>query len=76
MPGFLQLITNEQPYSYIKHTTEVVIKSATGARPRRPTQPHIIARGLDDHLWDLMNTCWNKDSTARPSIDQVLDRLQ
>jgi len=76
MPGFFQLITNQQPYSYIKHTTEVVIKSATGARPNRPTEPHIIARGLDDHLWELMNTCWNNDSTARPTIDKVLAQLQ
>lgn len=68
----LELITNQQPYSYIKHTTEVVIKSSTGARPRRPTEPHIIARGLDDNLWDLMTICWNGDPTARPSIDRVL----
>lgn len=72
----LELITNQLPYSYIKHTTEVVIKSANGARPHRPTDSHIVARGLDDHLWDLMNTCWNNDSMARPSIDQVLARLQ
>jgi serine/threonine protein kinase len=71
----LELITNQQPYSYIKHTTEVVIKSSTGARPRRPTEPYIIARGLDDNLWGLMTTCWNDDPTARPSIDQVLAQL-
>jgi len=72
----LELITNQQPYSYIKHTAEVIIKASSGARPIRPTKPHIIARGLDDNLWDLMNLCWTKDPTARPTIDQVLARLQ
>lgn len=71
----LQLITNQQPYSYIKHTTEVVIKSAQGARPRRPTELHIIARGLDDNLWNIMTDCWNNDPADRPSIDQVLAHL-
>jgi len=72
----LELITNQQPYSYIKHTTEVVIKSASGVRPRRPMEPHIIARGLGDKLWNLMNCCWDINPVARPSIDQVLAGLQ
>jgi len=71
----LELITNQQPYSYIKHTTEVIIKSAQGARPRRPTELHIIARGLNDNLWDVMTSCWSNDPAARPFIDQVLARL-
>ncbi|KZP24577.1 kinase-like protein [Athelia psychrophila] len=70
----LELLTNQQPYAYIKHTTEVVIKSAMGARPRRPTDPQVIARGLDDSLWQLMGDCWG-EQTTRPSIQGVLDRL-
>jgi len=70
----LELITNHQPYSYIKHTTEVVIKSARGIRPRRPTEFHMVQRGLDDNLWDLLISCWG-EAALRPSIQQVLARL-
>jgi len=70
----LELITNQQPYSYIKHTTEVVIKAASGIRPRRPTELLIVQRGLDDDLWELLMNCWG-DLTIRPSIQEVLARL-
>lgn len=71
-----QLITNQQPYAYIKHTTEVVIRSASGVRPQRPTEPRIIARGLDDKLWNLLIHCWDVEPTARPNINDVLVHLQ
>ena len=71
-----QLITNQQPYSYIKHTAEVIIKASKGTRPRRPTEPRIIARGLDDNLWNLMTLCWDINWSTRPTIDQALARLQ
>ncbi|KDQ64686.1 hypothetical protein JAAARDRAFT_28325 [Jaapia argillacea MUCL 33604] len=68
----LELITHDQPFSYVKHTTEVVVKVSLGGSPRRPTDPTMVARGLDDNLWHLMERCWEKDRTRRPTIGDVL----
>lgn len=75
IPGRIQLITHQQPYRNIKHTTEVVIRSSRGEHPPRPTDPSIIARGLDTPLWSLLNLCWATESLKRPSIQQVLISL-
>ncbi|KAJ7431319.1 kinase-like domain-containing protein [Mycena galericulata] len=69
----LELITHEQPYNYVKHTTEVVIRSSSGERPSRPTSPRVVERGLDDHLWSLLCRCWVNDPSQRPTIQEVLE---
>lgn len=71
----LELMTHAQPYSNIKHTTEVVIRSSRGEKPPRPTDPRVIERGLDNLLWELFNECWAIDPSARPSITQVIAKL-
>ncbi|KAJ7904313.1 kinase-like domain-containing protein [Mycena olivaceomarginata] len=50
----LEIFTHEQPYNNIKHTTEVVIRSAKGEHPPRPADPKVLARGLDDKVWELL----------------------
>ncbi|KAJ7833647.1 kinase-like domain-containing protein [Mycena olivaceomarginata] len=50
----LEIFTHEQPYNNIKHTTEVVIRSAKGEKPLRPTEDKVIQRGLDDDMsWSV-----------------------
>ncbi|KAJ7819223.1 TKL/TKL-ccin protein kinase [Mycena leptocephala] len=68
----LEIITHEQPYNNIKHTTEVVIRSAKGEKPARPTLPHVVARGLNDDLWGLLCCCWATDCFRRPCIQEVI----
>jgi serine/threonine protein kinase len=68
----LELLTHQQPYREIKHTTEVVIKSSCGAYPNRPTEPYIVERGLNDALWRLLISCWARTPAARPTIQSVL----
>ncbi|KAJ6506696.1 kinase-like domain-containing protein [Mycena sanguinolenta] len=68
----LEIFTHEQPYSNIKHTTEVVIRSVKGERPMRPTDVEVVTRGLDDKLWALLALCWSTEPTRRPTIQQVL----
>ena len=70
-----QLMTGEHPFSHIKRTPEVLIRMQQGDRPRRPTDPEIAARGLDDNLWRLLEQCWQEDPTVRPKIEEVLSRL-
>jgi len=68
----LELFTHEQPYNNIKHTTEVVIRSAKGEQPPRPMDPKVIRRGLTDELWMLLGSCWINEPSRRPTIQQVL----
>ncbi|KAK7061549.1 mitochondrial distribution and morphology protein 10 [Favolaschia claudopus] len=46
----LEIFTHEQPYNNIKHTTEVVIRSARGEHPPRPTDEKVLKRGLNDEI--------------------------
>ncbi|KAJ6539149.1 kinase-like domain-containing protein [Mycena capillaripes] len=69
----LEILTHEQPYSNIKHTTEVVIRSAKGEQPTRPTDLKVMERGLDDNLWTLLGLCWVNQPSERPTIQQVLN---
>ncbi|KAJ6510007.1 kinase-like domain-containing protein [Mycena vitilis] len=71
----LELFTHQQPYNSIKHTTEVVIRSAKGEHPQRPTDPKVIKRGLNDELWLLLGLCWVNEPSARPTIQDVLSRF-
>ena len=68
-------MTGEHPFPHIKRTPEVLIRVQQGDRPRRPTDPEIVARGLDDNLWVLLEQCWEEDPTVRPKIEEVLSRL-
>ncbi|KAF8211333.1 kinase-like domain-containing protein [Mycena galopus ATCC 62051] len=69
----LEIFTHEQPYNNIKHTTEVVIRSAKGEHPPRPTDPKVLRRGLDDNMWALLVACWATEPLQRPTIQQVLE---
>ncbi|KAJ7699876.1 kinase-like domain-containing protein [Mycena rosella] len=71
----LELLTHEQPYSNIKHTTEVVIRSAKGEQPERPRASRVLERGLDEHLWSVLCHCWLTVPAQRPRIGDVLDVL-
>ncbi|KAF7433209.1 hypothetical protein PC9H_005159 [Pleurotus ostreatus] len=72
----LEVLTHKQPFNHIKHTTEVVIRSARGDRPIRPTDQRVLERGLDDNLWMLLNQCWALEATDRPDIQELIQRLQ
>ncbi|KAJ7179314.1 kinase-like domain-containing protein [Mycena filopes] len=68
----LEILTHEQPFNNIKHTTEVVIRSAKGEHPPRPTSEAVLKRGLTDDMWTLLNHCWHSEPLKRPTIGEVL----
>ncbi|KAJ7068086.1 kinase-like domain-containing protein [Mycena amicta] len=67
----LELFTHSQPFNEIKHTTEVVIRSARGEQPSRPMDRRVLDRGLNDYIWDLLRCCWTTEASQRPTIEQV-----
>ena len=52
---------------------EVVYHVMAGVRPAKPVDAEQI--GFGDGTWELVEECWVKESTRRPTIDQVLKHL-
>ncbi|KAF9268622.1 kinase-like protein [Marasmius fiardii PR-910] len=71
----LELFTHQYPYWKIKHPPEVVLVVARKRPPPQPKEARVIERGLDDDMWKLLIECWDHIPSARPTIEEVLDRL-
>lgn len=74
----LELMTGEQPFAEIRRTPEVLLKLVAGSRPRRPIDPRVAERGLNDTIWQLLERCWaaGQAPADRPSIQQVYEVLE
>jgi hypothetical protein len=42
------------------------------SRPDRPDEDF----GLTDHIWGIMERCWQRDSRQRPTFDNLVQLLQ
>ncbi|TDL26203.1 kinase-like protein [Rickenella mellea] len=70
----LELITGNRPFNEQK-SAEALRLIGDGVRPERPTGPVVVARGLDDKMWKLLEECWAQKPEDRPTIQEVLARL-
>ncbi|KAF9246931.1 kinase-like domain-containing protein [Melanogaster broomeanus] len=70
----LQLMTHATPWCTVRHTTQVILKVALGEKPQRPRDDATIARGLDDHLWEVMQKCWD-EADKRPTMAELMQTL-
>ncbi|KAG5634472.1 hypothetical protein H0H81_001837 [Sphagnurus paluster] len=71
-----QMFTNRVPfYEYPDHA--VYINILKGSQPTRTENVKVESakRGLTEHIWKLMQECWNRNPDNRPSSAQVVDRL-
>ena len=50
---------------------EVVLE---GKRPPRPNNSESL--GITDVLWDLLELCWAKDPSSRPTVNRVMGCLE
>jgi hypothetical protein len=70
-------MTGKRPYADFRSSLHVFVAKMThGELPKRPTEPEVVANGLDDTLWDLLMDCWKADPQERPTIDQLIARLE
>ncbi|KAH7887898.1 kinase-like domain-containing protein [Phlebopus sp. FC_14] len=70
----LELMTHAMPWANIRHTTQVLLKVVEGEKPSRPSDEATIARGLDDHFWEVLEKCW-QSSAMRPTMIDILRML-
>ncbi|KAH7930254.1 kinase-like protein [Leucogyrophana mollusca] len=74
----LEFMTLAQPWATVRSTTQLIIRVSNGERPERPKGPvgeAAHSRGLDDHLWGLMQRCWAQNPSERPRIGDILSDL-
>jgi serine/threonine protein kinase len=69
----LELMTDSEPYAYLKYDAQVIHQVADKHGPILPDRPGepAISRGLSDELWLIMRNCWQSDPYARPPMSQV-----
>ncbi|KDQ19478.1 hypothetical protein BOTBODRAFT_126335 [Botryobasidium botryosum FD-172 SS1] len=73
----LELFTGQLPFSYLSDATRSIFEMVLdGQLPERPLDKDIIAKGLDDNMWELMKSCWSVDPNQRPSAAAILDDLE
>ncbi|KAK0459498.1 uncharacterized protein EV420DRAFT_1763213 [Desarmillaria tabescens] len=70
----LEILTGEQPFSYIQVDAVVQHEVYRGRVPRRPG-PDVTDRGLSNDLWKLMQRCWRKKPQSRPSMTEIKEKL-
>ncbi|THH26362.1 hypothetical protein EUX98_g7824 [Antrodiella citrinella] len=71
----LECFTTEVPFSNLKRDAQVIHRLITESLvPERP-QSEGAKKWITDDVWTLMVSCWNFDSTLRPSMMEVATRL-
>lgn len=69
-------MTGDAPYKEIKKAMNVPKAVTEGQLPDRPTDLHVMERGMNDGLWTLLMRCWTKIPLERPSICVVNESLK
>lgn len=69
-------MTHERPFSNINSTSQVIVQIHEGERPVRVTDHRVVERGLDDELWRILTTCWDADPGSRPTMLDLIAKLQ
>jgi hypothetical protein len=67
-------MTGERPFHGMGMSDVAIMKAIADRNlPPRPTHTY---PGLDDHLWNTMQACRERDAERRPSMQQVVNRLR
>jgi len=72
----LELFTGDVPFRGNSDLINITLLVINGDNPAKPKAEEVILRGFDDHMWRLMEECWQKEASARPSAQEVAQRLR
>ena len=78
---FNQILSGRVPYVDQKTDTQVIhfvttFRHVNGTRQSgRPPRPDELLSGKDDNLWDVIQSCWASQVTARPNFDGIYRML-
>jgi len=68
-----QVLTGEIPFSGIQQSA-LVYHLLRGMRPGKPENASII--GFSDSLWDLTQSCWDREVESRPKVGKLVTHLR
>jgi hypothetical protein len=73
--AYQKIFSGTHPFPHIERDVQVLF--VVGVENRRPERPKGLAdaRGLNDDLWRLIESCWDQDPLTRPSMSNVLLQL-
>ncbi|KAF9459519.1 kinase-like domain-containing protein [Collybia nuda] len=68
------------PFHTITNDYQIMSRIVAGRRPLRPivSEPSLQScscLGLNDDMWLLIEDCWKKDPTGRPTATEIVSRL-
>lgn len=66
-----QIFSGRLPFQNKKETAVVVTVITSDERPPRPAHPQ-----LSDELWEMIEKCWRRDPSQRPTIQEIVDFLE
>ncbi|TFK47177.1 kinase-like protein [Heliocybe sulcata] len=68
-----EILSGHVPYHYLDKDIQVVMKLLAHNKPLRPTESEAY---ITDEYWEFIQWCWADDPKKRPSINQILTRIQ
>lgn len=73
--AILELLTGQHPFPERKRDAAVIRAVIDHIQPKRPTDPN-VQRWLTDELWTLMQQCWSRVISSRPTMETIAAELQ
>ena len=70
----MEIFTGQIPFVEQENATEVVFQILRGDRPKMPKNAREV--GLTVEIWNLIESCWRQDPKRRPTIEEIVARLQ
>ena len=70
----VEIFTGQIPFVEQENAVIVVFQILRGDRPKMPENTHEV--GLTVEIWNLIESCWRQDPKKRPTIEEIVARLQ
>ncbi|KAG9123133.1 hypothetical protein FRC07_000195 [Ceratobasidium sp. 392] len=72
----LEILTSIPPFGEKSKGPKIIALLTLSKRPNRLDHPKLEEYVCADALWSLFEDCWNQDTTARPSANDIVQRLK
>ncbi|KIM79496.1 hypothetical protein PILCRDRAFT_823402 [Piloderma croceum F 1598] len=70
-----ELFSGKLPFHNISKDSGIMCAVLKGKRPPRPSDDRSRIRGLNNEIWNIIETCWAKKPGRRLSAEQIVERL-
>lgn len=72
----VQIFSGKYPFYDIPNDFQVAVAVQQGKRPARPSFNMSLTNSLTDQVWSLIETCWTKEPSKRPTASQIAKQLR